>query len=126
MFFDNNNNKIVLLIINKLYYNRYARFSYYKHVVIIMTQNINNKKIPIIVSTNKMSSMTFAIAISIAILVSISLGIINYSLNNTGPANSVSDSVAEECKNKMLGYEQKGYYTGGALEFNAAIGYCSK
>jgi hypothetical protein len=40
-----------------------------------MTQNINNeKRTPKIEITNKMSSMTFAISISIAIVVSISLG----------------------------------------------------
>ena len=84
-----------------------------------MTQSVNSKKIPKIECTNKMSNMTFAIAISIAIVISISLGVINYSL---GP---FSDTVAE-CEKKMLEYMQKGYYTGGALQFNAAISYCSK
>jgi hypothetical protein len=76
-------------------------------------------------TNHKMASMTFAIAVSIAIVVSISLGIINYTLNIGSPANAISDTVAE-CRNKMLGYEQKGYYTGGALEFNDVVSYCSK
>ena len=78
-------------------------------------------------TNHKMASMTFAIAVSIAIVVSISLGIINYTLNiGSSAANAISDTVAEECRNKMLGYEQKGYYTGGALEFNEVVSYCSK
>jgi hypothetical protein len=76
-------------------------------------------------TNHKMASMTFAIAVSIAIVVSISLGIINYTLNIGSAANAISDTVAE-CEKKMLGYEQKGYYTGGALEFNEAVSYCSK
>ena len=89
-----------------------------------MTQNINNNeknKTPKIESTNKMSSMTFAIAVSIAIVVSISLGIINYTLNISSPANAIA-----ECKSKMLEYMQKGYYIGGALQFNEVVSYCSK
>jgi len=86
-----------------------------------MTQNVDSKKIPKIECTNKMSNMTFAIAVSIAIIISISLGMINYSLN-IGP---YSDTVAN-CEKKMLEYMQKGYYTRGALQFNAAISYCSK
>jgi hypothetical protein len=84
-----------------------------------MTQSVNSKKIPKIECTNKMSNMTFAIAVSIAIVISISLGVINYSLS------PFSDTVAE-CKKKVLEYMQKGYYTGGALQFNAAISYCAK
>jgi predicted TIM-barrel enzyme len=77
-------------------------------------------------TNHKMASMAFAIAVSIAIVVSISLGIINYTLNIGSAANAISDTVAEECRNKMLRYEQKGYYTGGALEFNEVVSYCSK
>jgi hypothetical protein len=94
-----------------------------------MTQKINNNneknKTPKIENTNKMSSMTFAIAASIAIVISISLGVINYTLNISSPANAILDTVAE-CKSEMLGYEQKGYYTGGALQFNEVVSYCSK
>jgi hypothetical protein len=86
-----------------------------------MAQSLNGKKIPKIECTNKMSKMTFAIAVSIAIVISISLGVINYSLN----ISPFSDTVAE-CEKKTLEYMQKGYYTGGALQFNAAISYCSK
>jgi hypothetical protein len=86
-----------------------------------MTQSLNGKKIPKIECTNKMSKMTFAIAVSIAIVISISLGVINYSLN----ISPFSDTVAE-CEKKTLENMQKGYYTGGALQFNAAISYCSK
>ena len=86
-----------------------------------MTQSLNDKKIPKIECTNKMSNMTFAIAVSIAIVISISLGVINYSLN----ISPFSDTVAE-CEKKMLEYMQKGYYTGGALQFNEVVYYCSK
>ena len=86
-----------------------------------MTQSVNSKKMPKIECTNKMSNMTFAIAASIAIVISISLGVINYSLN----ISPFSDTVAG-CEKKMLEYMQKGYYTGGALQFNAATSYCSR
>ena len=86
-----------------------------------MTQSLNGKKIPKIECTNKMSKMTFATAVSIAIVISICLGVINYSLN----ISSFSDTVGE-CEKKTLEYMQKGYYAGGALQFNAATSYCSK
>ena len=75
-------------------------------------------------NSKKMLVTSFAIAASIAIVLSISLAATNYSLNLSS-ANPVSDRIAE-CKEKMLGYEQKGYHNGGASQFNAVIAYCSK
>lgn len=54
----------------------------------------------------------------LAILISVSTAV----LPNT---NTNSDSFTK-CKESALGYEQRGYYTGGASEFNAVIAACSK
>jgi hypothetical protein len=54
----------------------------------------------------------------IAILISVSIIVL--------PGTNTNSDAFTKCKENALGYEQRGYYTGGVLEFNAVIAACGK
>jgi hypothetical protein len=62
--------------------------------------------------------MIFAMIALIAILMSVSTAVL--------PGTNTNSDAFTICKENALGYEQRGYYTGGVSEFNAVIAACSK
>jgi hypothetical protein len=54
----------------------------------------------------------------IAILISVSIIVL--------PGTNTNSDAFTKCKETALGYEQRGYYTGGVSEFSAVIAACGK
>jgi hypothetical protein len=57
----------------------------------------------------------------IAILISVSITVLPVL-----PGINTNSDAFTKCKESALGYEQRGYYTGGVSEFNAVIAACGK